>query len=141
MVSPLDKEATWSNAGCSYCSAYALGFTQLWAGVTLVGPQVNTGQFPMHRGSQTTTGKPEIPPGLWRTLDVPSSAICSKKEGVFRTSLLSYHPDSAQKFVKNCHIFIDSQKNDLSTDSDNRPPALLIQRSKILHPVQKCFCL
>lgn len=79
--------------------------------VTLLGPGVNIGQFPVQTGGQTTTGKLEDShPGTgtpWMChLQVFS---VRERERVFSTSQLSYHLNR----LENAPFFFSSQKAEM----------------------------
>lgn len=100
--------------GCSYQRVHALGFTEPGGGgvgrVTPIGPAGHTGQF-QGRGGQPTSGRPgDSPIPALAHLECSFPSIHSKEERVFKTPLLSYHSDSAQKLEKSVTIFTDSQK-------------------------------
>ena len=129
----LDREAIWGNAGLlisdSPCPwVYRAGGPESPQLVL----QCTQGSFQV-RGGQPTSGRPGDSPILALAhLECSFPSIHSKEERVFKTPLLSYHPDSAQQLEKSCHYFyrFAESKNDLATNSDRPPPALLIQCPK-----------
>lgn len=123
--------------GCSCQRVHALGFTEPG------GPEsprlvlrCTRGSF-QGKGGQPISDRPgDTPFPALAHLECSFPSIHSKEERVFKTPLLSYHSDSAQKLEKSCHYFyrFSESKNDLATDSDGPPPALLAQCPK--HEIQ-----
>ena len=122
----LAREAKWGNAGL-FISEGPCPWVYRAGG--LESPRLvlrrTRGSF-QGRGGQPTSGRPWGSPILaLEHLECSFPSIHSKEERVFKTPLLSYHPEAVTIFY-----WFSESKNDLATDSDRPQSALLIQCPK-----------